>query len=336
MRKFFIMIKNLYFFKKLTLNKVKHFKYIKNIKNSIKFDNRLYYLDYFILVIVIFAFVGDFFFLITSIIKYLIENLNINVYDYINFMAEPNTTTQVSTNTTTTIIHNDGSWGGTVRTIFIYGTGAFRLSLLRNGGTPGSRAFVIASTIAGDSLSKMINNTINDPSYVRNHYQNWKAIWNNSAEGEAKVQVDDETLNKLSNASNNSTNFLGDSNNFGNMFSTYINGIFEKFKYILEPVKVNYSDELLANQIYDLSILLFILSILITGLIIILLFNLFLFINIDRIIKIFNNKFIRWYLLFNKKIMSIEILILGSSIIYFMHILSKGILFIATHPIDIN
>lgn len=79
-------------------------------------------------------------------------------------MVDGNTTT--STNTSTTTTHNDGSWGNAVRSIFIYGTGAFRLSLLKGGGSPGSRAFIIASTLAGDSLSKMVNNTINDPSYV--------------------------------------------------------------------------------------------------------------------------------------------------------------------------
>jgi hypothetical protein len=120
------------------------------------------------------------------------------------------------------------------------------------------------------------------------------------------------------------------------MLNTYINGIFEQFKFILEPIQVNYSNEILANQIYDLSILLFILSIIITGLIIVLIFNILILIYMDRFINYFKNKYIRWYLFFNKKIIKIEIFILGISILYFMYTLSNGILFIATHPIVIN
>lgn len=59
----------------------------------------------------------------------------------------------------------------------------------------------------------------------------------------------------------------------------------------------------------------------------------------DKIIKFFNNKFIYWYLVINKKkkqILSIEIFILGSTILYFMYNLIKGIRFIATRPIINN
>ena len=70
--------------------------------------------------------------------------------------------------------------------------------------------------------------------------------------------------------------------------------------------------------------------------IIVLLFNIFIYINMDKIIKFFNNKFIKWYLVFNKKFIAIEIFMLGSTIIYFMYNLSVGIRFIATHPIIIN
>ena len=56
----------------------------------------------------------------------------------------------------------------------------------------------------------------------------------------------------------------------------------------------------------------------------------------DIIIKYFNNKYIIWYLTFNKKMMAIEIFISGVTILYFMFNVSKGILFIATHPVIIN
>ena len=56
----------------------------------------------------------------------------------------------------------------------------------------------------------------------------------------------------------------------------------------------------------------------------------------DSIIKFFNNKFIRGYLLLNKKFLSIEIFMLGGTILWFMYILINSIHFIATHPIIIN
>ena len=160
-------------------------------------------------------------------------------------------------------------------------------------------------------------------------------IKSQTKEGEVNIEVDDDTLSQISNASNNSSKFLDDGNKIADIVNTYIQTLFEYFKYILEPVPVNYSNELLANQILDLSVLLFFLSIIITSLIIVLLFNILILINMDRILNIFTNKYIRWYLIFNKKMISIEIFLLGISILFFMYTLSNGILFIATHPIII-
>ena len=67
------------------------------------------------------------------------------------------------------IIHNDGGWSNSIRSIFIYGTGVLRLSLLKSGGSPTSRAFVIGSTLAAEAASKVLQNAINDPKYVKSH-----------------------------------------------------------------------------------------------------------------------------------------------------------------------
>ena len=313
---------------------------MKNFKNFIRTLNLhtiTNIIDCFILIIVIFALVGNFIFLVSSLIHILCEFFNVSGYNFICQMVGDNAPTETTTNisnTTTTIIHSDGSWSNTIRSLFIYGTGAYRLHFLRAGGTPGSRAFVITSTIVTDTVTRVINNTINDPSYVKNNYMNWKAIWLNQSEGSAGVQVDTETLNKLSNVTKN--NFVGDGSNINELVQSLINSIFENLQFILEPVQVNYSTEMLADQIYHISILLFIVSILITGLIIVLLLNIFLYINMDRIINYFNNKFIKWYLTFNKKILGMEIFLLGGTILYFMYSLSVGLRFIATHPIIIN
>ena len=50
------------------------------------------------------------------------------------------------------------------------------------------------------------------------------------------------------------------------LLNKIINYIIEILKSILKPVQVTYSNELLANQINDISILLFILTLLILGL----------------------------------------------------------------------
>lgn len=306
-------------------------KYFRNsIVNSI-----IKALDYLLLIIVICAFFYDFMLIISSIMNHLIEFFNIDSLDFIHNMVDGTTSTNTNntTNTNTTIIHDDGSWSNTIRSLFIYGTGVYRIHLVR-GGNPGQRVFIIASTIIGDAATKVVNNTINDPSYVRNHYVNWRAMWHNQTKGEAVVVVDAETQSKLVNVTSN--NYISGSDSYSDFINTYLNDIFNQLKFILEPVAVNYSNEVLANQIYDLSIVLFILSLIIVILIFFLLLNIILYINMDRIIKIFNNKFIKWYLWINKKFLSIEIFILGITILYFMFSLITGIRFIATHPIIIN
>ena len=120
------------------------------------------------------------------------------------------------------------------------------------------------------------------------------------------------------------------------MFNAFLDKFFSILKSILEPVQVNYSQDLLANQIYDISILLFIMSLLITLLITILLINIVILINMDIVIKFFKNKFILWYLTWTKRFMNIEIFLLGITILYFMYNLSNVILFIATHLINLS
>lgn len=293
------------------------------------------FIDLFLLAIVIFSIVGDFIYIASSIIQQLIDFFNLSGVDFVNKMVEVNSTSTISsTNTTTTIIHNDGSWSNAIRTMFIYGSGGYRLTLLKGGGTPGSRAFVLGITILGDALSKVVNNTINYPSYVRNQYINWSFFLANRNEGQVNVTIDDSTTSKLVEATSKS--FISGGHSLGDFTQELLNGVFDKIKFILEPVQVNYSNEVLANQIYDLSILLFVLSLIIVGLIIVLLLNIILYINMDRIINFFNNKYVKWYLVINKKFLTVEIFILGGTILYFMYTLITGIQFIATHPIIIN
>lgn len=133
---------------------------------------------------------------------------------------------------------------------------------------------------------------------------------------------DTETINKIV---KESSSFVSDNLEF-------INDFLKLFKNILEPVNVSYSNELLANQINDIAIILFILSILF-----IIIFNLLVIVYNDRLINKFKNKFIIWYLTINKKIIGIKIIFISITILYFMFQLSYGIhFFFATHPINFN
>jgi len=247
-------------------------------------------------------------------------------------MAE-NGNTPIQHNTEVKIIHDDGSWSNTVRSIFIYGTGALRLYLTK-AGTPSTRAFVIASTLGTDVLYRAVNNTVNDPNYVKNHYDSWRYIWKNSAEGVVKVQVDTETAERLNQALLNN-NLIPDNSGMDDISNKILKFIMNTVGSILEPVASTYSTEVLATQIYHISILLYLLSLFITILIFFLLVNILVVINSERILKFFSNKYIRWYVNINLKLISLEVFLLGGSILIYMQGLSNGLHYIATHPIII-
>lgn len=318
------------------INKLYNLISYNSIKNTIKVTSLINCFDYFLLTIVIFTLLGDCIDLLSNFINSLIDLFNINSLDLIHNLTDSNSIVNTNNNTTnttnTTIIHDDGSWSNGIRTLAIYGSGAYRLSIQRSGGTPGSRLFVYTTTLLADVSSRILNNTINDPNYVKNHHASWRSMWLDS--NTVKVEVDSETTSKLEQITK--SEFIGGDGGLGNLPELLIKEVFDKLKFILEPVQVNYSNELLSNQIYDISIILFVLSILIFGLIVVLLFNILLYINMDRFIKIFKNKFIIWYLILNKKFLGVEIFLLGGSILYFMNNLITGIRFIATHPIIIN
>ena len=143
-----------------------------------------------------------------------------------------------------------------------------------------------------------------------------------------KVDKDTETLSKLKDVKNK---FLPE--NFDTDY--LLNYVINNFKGILEPVSVDYSNQLLADQIYGISILLFILSLMILILLLAFIINIVILVYSDKLMNFFTNKYIRGYINLNKKIIGIEICFLGGSLIYFMYILSYGIHFIATHPIII-
>jgi len=297
---------------------------------------------------------------ITYFMTNTLENLNhlFNSDCVVNSMNAGNSNPNTVSNTNTSIIHTNDGWAQGIKSIFIYGTGALRLSLLRAGGTPLQRSFVISSTLLADAASTALKNAINDPGYVESHIQSWRRIWNSSDSVSIDVSQDAETskivacvlpegkhpdvtvaaqqAGKAMPSEGVNTNNLIPSSSTDGFSDGLMSWVVNHLKPILEPVSVDYSTELLANQIYGVSIILFILSIMILILLLSFIINIILFVYSDKILNYFTNKYIRWYISFNKKIIAIEIWFLGGSLLYFMYYLSYGIHFIATHPIIIK
>ena len=151
----------------------------------------------------------------------------------------------------------------------------------------------------------------------------------------AEDKGDNRTSNSITPNSSNTTPLFSNSE-IDSYVNDLFNGLVETFGHILKPVSVNYSNEILSNQLYSISILLFILSIVILIILIAFLVNIISFMYSVKLLNYFTNKYIRWYLLLNKKFIGLELFFLGISILYFMYNLSYGIHFIATHPIIIS
>jgi hypothetical protein len=91
----------------------------------------------------------------------------------VNNVSEGSVATTQNTNT---IISRDNAFASAtdaIKSLFIYGGAGLRLHFTRSGGTPFTKAAIIGSTIALDNASKILSNTINDPSFLRTHKENW-------------------------------------------------------------------------------------------------------------------------------------------------------------------
>ena len=325
----------------VTKMKIKSF---MNIMNNKYLKVLISCIDIIIIILVLYFLMYDFISIIFSLFE-IIYKFHLSS-DLVSYMVDNSKNIETHT-TNVQVIHSDGSWSSGIRSLFIYGTGALRISLLKGGGTPTSRAFIIASTIGVDTVSKAFNNAINDPKYVLSHIESWKTIWDGASDtAHVYVEGDKETSNivdtianssdSVSNSSTLNNNFISDGKGMDDLSNKILSSIMDILIPILEPVKVSYSNELLATQLYGISILLFILSILLIILLIGFMVNLLIYIYSDRIINYFTNKYIKWYVNFNKKIIGIELFFIGSTILYSMYILTYGLYFLATHPITFN
>ena len=211
-------------------------------------------------------------------------------------------------------------------------------------------------------LTLVIYFFINDISYIKNHLNAWGFNLNGSNatvsvnqgsdvdQAITQIQVAQDQL-QISQAasqaasttsfqnlgnSNMSNNFISGSNELNDISNNLLNSLIDYLKPFLEPVQVSYSNELLANQIYGISIMLYILSVVLIVLLTLFIINILIFIYSDRIMNYFTNKYIKWYINMNKMFIGVELFLLAPILIHFMYILSTGILFIATHPITFS
>ncbi len=318
----------------------------------------IYLLDMILLILVVSYFINDFFNIYFLIIDKIYGFINLN--EVMCFMSNNvSNASNVTQNTNTQIIHDDGSWSNAIRSLFIYGSGGYRLYLTR-GGSPGSRFAITGGTLLADNISRVITNSINDPSYITNHWNAWRFNSNGSsasvtvnrggtvdlAISQAQAQAQAQSLQAANQAvsqtssqnsgSNMSNSFISGGNGEEDITEKLLNNLMDYIKPFLEPVQVTYSNEVLANQIYGISIMLFILSVVIIVLLFFFIINTVIFTYSDRIMNYFSNKYIRWYININKKFIGVELFLSGASLLYFMYILTIGIRFIATHPITFS
>ena len=151
----------------------------------------------------------------------------------------------------------------------------------------------------------------------------------------AEDKEDNGTSNSITPNSSNTTPLYSNSE-IDSYVNDLFNGLVETFGHILKPVSVNYSNEILSNQLYNISIILFILSIALLILLTAFVVNIITYIYSEKLLRYFTNKYIVKYISFNRAIIKIEIIVVGLLLIYFMYQLVFVLHFLATHPIIFN
>lgn len=246
-------------------------------------------------------------------------------------------TTQTSTVVTHRSVQVNGTWSDTIRTVFIYGTAAMRIQLTQN---PSSRRFAVVGAILTDAGSKFLNSSINDPSFLKEHYQNIREIFNTSKPEEVTLDVSnvpvlDSVLKSGSGTSSTSNAFSNF--NFSSITDALdINLVLNTFLKNLEPIPVDYPIELLAQQVYGITIACFILCIGIILLFISFIFNLLIVIFRDKLLNYFTNKYIVGYLKLQFKVLFFELFVISLLIFYALGYLAYGLYFLVRHPVMIN
>lgn len=225
------------------------------------------------------------------------------------------------------IIHDDGSWANGIRNLFIYGSGTTRMVMsIRRGGSPSQQFFIISSTILAETASRLVLNSLNDPSYIRAHMYNIRAILQGedgadvymnphaeqaatganssstlpgSSEGAGPVSNTDSILGSGSSTASApggtdeiAKSMIGVDIDLAKICESVLSKIVNYINYIFEPVQHSYTIDVMSSHIQNISILLFILTVIIVIFFISFLVNITLFFFSDRLLKYFKNKYI--------------------------------------------
>ena len=235
----------------------------------------------------------------------------------------------------------------------------------RRGGSPAQQVFIISSTILAESVSRVVINSLNDPTYIRAPIYNIRAIFGSN--DSASVYIDPNEMPTATSVNSSSTlqgssvgggpvsqteSILGSDNSsvpggtdeiaksmmgfdidLAKISDSILSKIVNYLNNFFEPVQHTFTIDVMSNHIQNLSLLLFILTAIILIFFISLLFNVTLFIFSNRLLSFFTNKYILLYLKFNKKFIALEIIILSCWICYLLYVLLTGLHYLATHPV---
>ena len=255
----------------------------------------------------------------------------------------------MDTNNNRNIYFSNDSWSSTIRSLFIYGSAGIAIYVTRANGSGFRKIATRVGAFLADSAGKIIENAINDSSYVRSHHTNWKMMWktdNNdqqlndtvnidiSGDTELKMKIFNEIKKTLS--SSDIKSFLPSFDNIYEQFFSLSNDLLLSIIGALKPQQVSYSIELLMDQHHVISISLFILTIISFIFFILFLYNIILLLYKDKLLKFFKNKYILMYLNLQFKIMIIENFILNVFLLHNFYYLLKGLHFLVIYPININ
>ena len=325
---FIVIFTSLYLY---TINLVK-------IRNS----NYLPVYDYILIFIIILHFTSILSNFLSSEMYYYFSEKDLNtIVLHVGESGESLNTKTVSSpevNRTVQDVYNHGSWPDTVRTIFIYGTGMLRYMASK---IPTGKAVTITSTIATDYGSQMAKRAFEDPSWLREHMKTWKLIKKDKPEELHMEAGDDkEAINIITaNSTENTNSYLPyDSLTLFEGFDFNLNEIVPFFIHVfkLEPVSVNYSQTLLAEQHQMLALALFILSISAIFLFLSFVFNVIVFSFRDKFKSYFKNKYILSYLNLSFKFIVLDLSFLFMVLIYNFYYIVSIAHFLITHPINPN
>jgi hypothetical protein len=124
--------------------------------------------------------------------------------------------------------------------------------------------------------------------------------------------------------------------NFNKIFNDLMDYLINSYVVNLVPVSTpNISPDELANHLYDLSIIILLLTKLIIFLLFIFFFNIFFVFFREKILNYFKNKYIQGFLNFYNKIVGIVLIFLGFFLFVLLEFVDSASLFLVTHPISL-